>query len=371
MMFRTKKLDLYELNIEEIVYWKKTINEETKEEVFRKHKSNSYTLFLDKLGNPKDMPDTSPNESYYIDMITGRIFSILESENYIIIEPSNIRIPKNNFTKQKDTLEKIRKVIETEEISYIGISEDIIFNSYFCDNIFLTEGLDEIPSKKIEDKILETRKSYLERQSYDEKFSEPEFSSYDFMCLFCALNASQRNYSFNRETLIKFIKSCKENNTFSRLLNNIKLKNNGIFSYSDELDEAIAKLKWSRILYTISPETDASIHIFQDIPMSEFIKKRISYFDEMINFIEEYQNYEFEAMHSAYSQIYDEERRDIDNMISGLNDSERIAELLESFEYNSGKTDEVLAKYRNFQESKNVDRAISDSNDTEAKVLKK
>lgn len=317
-MFKSRKLDLYELNIDGVIYWKKTIHPETKEVIFVKHKSDSYTLFLDKLGNPKDMPQI--NGSYYLDMVSGRLLNISENDNYVIINPSNIYIPKNKFIKDKGTLEKVCEVLSQDEESYISISEDVIFNSYFCDIISQRDDVIEITLKQVRDEILETRKGYLERQLYMEKFQEPEFSSYDFMSLFCVLNASQRNYSFNRDNLINFIKLCKDNNEFDRLLNSIRLKSNGIFPYSDELDEAIAKLKWEKILYTISPEQDYSIFIFEDIPMSELLKKRISYFDEMVRFLSKYIDYEIEMIKNSHQQLYNQETIDIDNAVKTLND---------------------------------------------------
>jgi len=152
-----------------------------------------------------------------------------------------------------------------------------------------------------------------------EKFKEPEFSSFDFMIMFCALNASQRRYSFNRDYLISFIKLCKENNEFDRLLNRIRLKNNGIFSCSDQLNEAIAKLKFGKMLYTISPEQDSSIFIFENIKMSEIFKKRISYFDEMVNFLGKYTDYEISMTKKLQQKLYNQESIDIDNAVGTLN----------------------------------------------------
>jgi len=178
-----------------------------------------------------------------------------------------------------------------------------------------------------------------------QEFKEPEFSSYDFLCLFCALNATQRNYSFNKDELIKCIKECKNNDLFTELLSDIKLKSNGIFSYSDNLDEAIAKLKWSRILYTISPEEDSTIHIFKDIPVGEFIKDRVSYFDAMISFIEEYKKREFEARSTAYQNIYEKEQRDINNFISGLSEIEIDKKDVVDMTTSLNSQDKVLKKH--------------------------
>lgn len=79
---------------------------------------------------------------------------------------------------------------------------------------------------------------------------------------------------------------------YTNLLNDIYLKSNGLFCHSEEFDEAIEKLKWGKILYTISPEQDSTIYIFHDIPISELIKPRAEYIDEVTNFIDEYRKFE-------------------------------------------------------------------------------
>ena len=75
-------LKLYELNLNNIEYWKKITNLNTSKTVFVKDKTDSFTLFLDKLGNPKDMPKIKG--SYYIDLISGRVINLLEEENFVI-----------------------------------------------------------------------------------------------------------------------------------------------------------------------------------------------------------------------------------------------------------------------------------------------
>ncbi len=155
-------------------------------------------------------------------------------------------------------------------------------------------------------------------EKYLSKFYEAEFSPYDFMSLFAAINASQRNYSFSRDNLIQFITSCKESNQFCRLLNDIHVKSNGIFNYSEDLDEAMQKLKLGKIFYTISPEKDSTIMIFEDIPMAELIKKRIEYFDEMVSFIGSYIKYQRDMISQAYQRIYEQENIDISNACATL-----------------------------------------------------
>ncbi len=133
---------------------------------------------------------------------------------------------------------------------------------------------------------------FEEHSKYIKRFYNSEFTTYNLLTLFSALSAFQKEYSFDRDNLISFIASCKKNTKFTRILSDVNLKSNGIFYYSEEFDEAIAKLKCGRILYTVSPEQDSTICIFDDIPISELIRPRTNYVDETTCFIEEYKEFE-------------------------------------------------------------------------------
>lgn len=144
-------------------------------------------------------------------------------------------------------------------------------------------------------------------EEYLNKFYEPKFSPYDFMCLFAAINVLQKNYSFNRNNLIQFIANCKGNNQFCKLLNDIHIKSNGVFNFSEDLEEAMQKLKLLRVFYTISPETDSTMMIFENIQISELIKNRIEYFDEMVDFIANYAKYQIDIISQEHSYISEQE----------------------------------------------------------------
>ncbi len=294
-------LKLYELNLNNIEYWKKVTNTDSSKIVFVKDKTDSFTLFLDRLDNPKSMPKI--NGSYFIDLVSGRLISLLEEEDFVVIEPSGIRVEKTSLTKDNKTLDKVAKVLNQNHDQYVSTSEDIEYNTYFCNRIALREAIDEIPLELINQEIINVTKGYEESQNHIEKFYVSEFSPYDFMCLFTAINVSQKKLVFNRDRLVKFIRSCKNNNQFSRLLNDIYLKNNGIFDYSDDLDEAIQKLRLAGILYTISPESDATMYIFENTPMAKLIKDRLDYFDEMASFIGDYEKYISDIIFPAHQQL--------------------------------------------------------------------
>lgn len=126
------------------------------------------------------------------------------------------------------------------------------------------------------------------RKNYMDMFYESDFSAYDFIFLFSAMSILEEQNCFNKDNLISFILVCKGENKFEKLLNDINLKSNGLFYYSEEINEAIAKLKWVKILYTISPETDATVYILDDIPTEDILRKRKDYIEEITNFISEY-----------------------------------------------------------------------------------
>lgn len=130
-----------------------------------------------------------------------------------------------------------------------------------------------------------------EEIKYLNMFHESDFSPYDFICLFSAINMSQNNFSFNRDKLIQYISFCKKNNQFDELLNDIQINNNGVFDYSNALEEAIQKLKLGRILYTISPEQNSQIYMFKNIVFTNLIENREKYKDKMELFIKKFNKY--------------------------------------------------------------------------------
>lgn len=146
-----------------------------------------------------------------------------------------------------------------------------------------------------------TNKIGVHNKKYIDKFYSPNFTAYDFLTLLSSLYASNKEYSFDRDILVKFIGYCKSNSKFIDLLNNINLKSNGVSYYSEEFDEAITKLKWARILYTISPESDSIIYIFKNIPIADLVNSRQRYIDEMINFIDEYKTFIIKTTNKKYN----------------------------------------------------------------------
>lgn len=151
-------------------------------------------------------------------------------------------------------------------------------------------------------------------KKYLENFHEEEFNTHDFMLLFSAIYAIKGNSSFSRDNLLNFIIENKQKEENSNLLHDIEIKSNGIFYYSNNFDEAISKLKWAGILYTISPEEiDSSIYINKGIDVSGIIKSRIDYLNDIINFVSIYEQYEHNKINTPHKNIFDQEIPDIVN----------------------------------------------------------
>ena len=81
---------------------------------------------------------------------------------------------------------------------------------------------------------------------------------------------------------------------FTNILEDITLKTNGVSFYSENFEEAITRLKFSGVLYTISPEQDGTIYINKNFSITDLLKNKTNYIDDVTNFINEYKKFEKE-----------------------------------------------------------------------------
>ena len=78
----TNKWQGYVLNVQGIVCWRKTINEDNQEVFIKAMIDEPFELYIEKLKEKlKDM-NTSGNS---IDVVTGRVFKIIEQEESIML----------------------------------------------------------------------------------------------------------------------------------------------------------------------------------------------------------------------------------------------------------------------------------------------
>ena len=150
----TNKWQGYVLNVQGIVCWRKTINEDNQEVFIKVMIDEPFELYIEKL---KDK-NTSGNS---IDVVTGRVFKIIEQEESIMLFPSCIAMNRNSMIKHHDVFTKGLCVLEDEDRlkKYTEISEDIILNSFFCEKISNELELSIIPAYLIDREIQKFRQA--------------------------------------------------------------------------------------------------------------------------------------------------------------------------------------------------------------------
>lgn len=134
----------------------------------------------------------------------------------------------------------------------------------------------------------------MTNEKYLEHFYESQFNAYDFIVLFSAINSIKNVYCFNKENLINFIADLKKGKQYEEILNDIQLRNNGVFYYSNDLDEAISKLHSIGILYTLSSKSNSLIYICDNLDISRMLKQKLEFVTNIVEFINDYNKYEIE-----------------------------------------------------------------------------
>ena len=150
----TNKWQGYVLNVQGIVCWRKTINEDNQEVFIKVMIDEPFELYIEKL---KDK-NTSGNS---IDVVTGRVFKIIEQEESIMLFPSCIAMNRNSMIKHHDVFTKGLCVLGDEDKlkKYTELSEDIILNSFFCEKISNELELSIIPAYLIDREIKKFRQA--------------------------------------------------------------------------------------------------------------------------------------------------------------------------------------------------------------------
>lgn len=133
-------------------------------------------------------------------------------------------------------------------------------------------------------------------------FYQPEFSEFDFICLFISLLKLENIHTIDTNQLESFIINNKYNQEFKDILKKFKYKSNGIYKYSNQFREVIRLAKYSGLIFSISPEIDGLVFIKKDIDIKELIKGKEEYIDTMKYFINQIYdlNYETKIRNYAY-----------------------------------------------------------------------
>jgi len=98
-----------------------------------------------------------------------------------------------------------------------------------------------------------TNKIPPETERYLNNFYQPYITAYKFLELFFAVLYKQGTTRYQRE-FSEIIRTAKEQEKFKNLLQDIHFKSNGIYYYSDQIDEGISSLKVCELIETVSPQ---------------------------------------------------------------------------------------------------------------------
>ncbi len=137
--------EFYELKIIDADAWVRHSNEDSI--YFTKEKISNATLLLERL---------YPYESGYLytDFITGRQVVIESNDSASLIIPSRIFVP-NVLSKisKEEILQKSFDILDNDELNYLNISEDILYNSAFCEIISKRDNTQTIPISLVKEEI--------------------------------------------------------------------------------------------------------------------------------------------------------------------------------------------------------------------------
>ena len=131
----------YEVNVQDITFWRKKINVDNTEVFVRECLNDPFMLYLDKVKGDN-----------YLDWVTGRPFIMEDFGKDFLLSLSNIKISKENVTICDDAVGKALYILE---------------DSYFCNIIFSKYGLDVIPANFVYDEIRRFRKIYVANNDKD------------------------------------------------------------------------------------------------------------------------------------------------------------------------------------------------------------
>ena len=90
----------------------------------------------------------------YIDFITGRQVVIESTDSASLIFPSRIFVSNTLFKVSKEEiLQKSFDILDNDELNYLNISEDILYNSAFCEIISKRDNTRTIPISLVKEEI--------------------------------------------------------------------------------------------------------------------------------------------------------------------------------------------------------------------------
>lgn len=133
---------------------------------------------------------------------------------------------------------------------------------------------------------MENLELYAETKKYIERFYEPELSAYDFLKVFFAELYLNGIKDVSRD-LVDFFYEMKKQVRFNEILREIKFKSNGVFLYSNDLEDNIFTLQNMGLLGKENPSFGKILIKYSDSVCSEIIEsvseKYVALIKEIVN----------------------------------------------------------------------------------------
>ncbi len=134
----------YKLDVQGIKFWIRTTDENGDSVYVEDRITSDYYLYMQKIKDNK-----------YIDYVTNRVFTIKEEGDYLVIYPSGVKMTKDRLEICNNIISRSMHIIDNDDKmqEYTNISGGIIFDSYFCNILAFTYGLDIVPASFVEQSI--------------------------------------------------------------------------------------------------------------------------------------------------------------------------------------------------------------------------
>ena len=229
----------YRLDYKDIEFYHYNHDSKTNEDYFKKSKQSG-SLYLEKTDSfiYKGMICNYRNI-----LNSSEGIRIREDDEYLIIEPSEIILSKDN-------LKEISKEDITED--YNNDLNDIGINTFIC-NFINTNELSELEIVPY-DLVLSYKDYLFIVTQTNQSFLTP----FNFMVMFSYLLNKNNNNSFNKDYLYDFLINEKEKPIYLRLLWNIEVYNYENINLIPEVDRSIELLNYIGILHPDYKNTDTN-----------------------------------------------------------------------------------------------------------------
>lgn len=160
-------IKIYELGLDKAVFWQRAVVDDEVKYIKKNVDSKFDTLQFFRIGNPSWLPCS--DGMWFRECFSGRLLSIDESNDKIIIYPCGFDLPKESLKRIKSFNSYTDDIMISDKNmdDYINVSEDFLFNSYFCNLINEETGLNEMPEELLKKKINEINKINENTDFYD------------------------------------------------------------------------------------------------------------------------------------------------------------------------------------------------------------